>query len=152
MQVLIKNVKDFGTCNLQGTHQVIEDERDIENAAHNADRDQFDRIIFYVSYPPNWMTNHDFRSLVRAAVAVKDQFHGSRMLSEDQISAIAYESDYAIVALCTIDGEEDPHFGTCDVTGEAGNVFNAVAIDKEGNQWDLQCLHGVLCYFANGID
>jgi hypothetical protein len=67
MQVLIKNVKDFGTVNCIGVHQVLSDERDIENAYYNADRGGFNRIVFYVSYSSNWMFDSDFRSLVKQA-------------------------------------------------------------------------------------
>lgn len=67
MQVLIKNLNQFGTIGIQGVHQVLQDERDIENATHNAERDGYNRIIFYVSYHAGWMTDFDFRKLVRDA-------------------------------------------------------------------------------------
>ena len=66
MRILIKNAKDFGTYNLQGIHQIVESEDDIQNALQAADRDNFNRIIFYVYYPTNWMTDYDFRALVRS--------------------------------------------------------------------------------------
>jgi len=65
--ITIKNIKDFGTINIQGVHQIVESERDIDNAVYNAERDGFNQIIFYMSYPANWMTDFDFRQLVRAA-------------------------------------------------------------------------------------
>lgn len=73
MRVLIKNIKNFGTYNLQGIHQILETEGGIENARYNAERDGFDRIIFYVTYHEGWMFNFDFRNLVHNALELKNE-------------------------------------------------------------------------------
>lgn len=67
MKIIIKNIKEFGTVASIGVHQVLETERDIENAYYNANRDNFPTIFFYVSYPTNWMQDVDFRRLINEA-------------------------------------------------------------------------------------
>ncbi len=66
-KVLIKNLNQFGTIAIQGVHQVLQDEWDIENARYNANRDGYDLIIFYVKYYAGWMNDFDFRRLVSSA-------------------------------------------------------------------------------------
>ncbi|HYX39967.1 MAG TPA: hypothetical protein VE954_43275 [Oligoflexus sp.] len=73
MKVLIRNAKSFGTLAFAGVHQIVDSERDIDNAVERAVRDGFKSIIFYFSYPSNWVTNHDFRSLVSEARAVPER-------------------------------------------------------------------------------
>ncbi len=46
--VIIKDVTDFGNVGLQGIHQVLESDRDVENILYNVDRDGFDRVFAYV--------------------------------------------------------------------------------------------------------
>jgi hypothetical protein len=48
MQVLYKELADWGTVYLQGVHRILERERDVEDAFATAERDGFTRIIFYV--------------------------------------------------------------------------------------------------------
>lgn len=67
VKVIFKSVKDFGRFAVQGVHQVLEGERDIENALYNVDRDGFHTVVFYVSYHSGWMTDTDFRGLISDA-------------------------------------------------------------------------------------
>lgn len=67
MQVLIKNVKQFGTVAIQGVHQVVDHERDIDRAIDEANHHGFNRVIFYFHYHSNWMVDTDFRVLVKKA-------------------------------------------------------------------------------------
>jgi hypothetical protein len=48
LTAIIKDVSDFGNVGLQGIHQVIENDRDIQNILYNAERDGFDRAFVYI--------------------------------------------------------------------------------------------------------
>jgi hydroxyacyl-ACP dehydratase HTD2-like protein with hotdog domain len=70
MRVFIKNIWDFGSVEFirqVGVHQVLECDQDIDNAYRTAERSGFEIIVFYVKYPKNWMSNQDFRNLVKMA-------------------------------------------------------------------------------------
>lgn len=70
MKVFIKNINDFGTVGIQGVHQVVESEGDIDAAVERAEKDGFKNIFFYFIYPSNWMNDMDFRSLVSTARSI----------------------------------------------------------------------------------
>lgn len=144
MQVIIRNIKQFGTINIQGVHQVVDDEGDIENAVYNAERDGFNRIIFYFSYPPNWMRDHDFRCLVQAArdavpnveAWIKDQGIDPKTISFYSMPA---ESCTWLDELERDDDDDSPvdvegHYGTCDITGIQGTVVPCMACLKDSGE------------------
>lgn len=64
MKLIIKPATTFGTIKAIGVHQLVEGERDVDNAFYNADRDNFPAVYLYVSdlalvKYARWMLNNN---------------------------------------------------------------------------------------------
>lgn len=65
MQVLIKDISEFGSINLIGVHKMVDGLRSVEDAIAVAKRDQFPRIIFYIRHWYGCEFDTDFQRLVK---------------------------------------------------------------------------------------
>lgn len=131
MKILIRNVKDFGTVAVYGVHQVVESERDIEDAVETAERDNFPCIVFYFRYFQGWMRDSEFRQLVDEAKSRDtDKLVKNFLKGIDARSISFYER---------LDGNgstetSDESFGTCDISGIRGSLVPCVACTEEGGE------------------
>lgn len=123
MKIIIKNIKNYGTIGSDGIHQILNDEADIENALHDAERNEFNRIFFYVTYHEGWMTNADFRWLISSALSHDTHKAVLEFVRNERI-------DVHTISLYS--GNDEAFFGQCDITGADGMVGECSALDMDG--------------------